>query len=84
MMRDDFAVMILTHGRADRVYTLSSLRKGGYTGKVFLVLDNEDDQHDEYVEPETKPTTEERVAQLEAHNETLLECLLEMSEIVYA
>ena len=49
MMRDDFAVMILTHGRADRVYTLSSLRKGGYTGKVFLVLDNEDEQHDEYV-----------------------------------
>lgn len=49
MMRDDFAVMILTHGRADRVYTLRSLRKGGYTGKVYIVLDNEDDQHDEYV-----------------------------------
>ena len=31
-----------------------------------------------------KPTTDERVAQLEAQNETLLECLLEMSEIVYA
>lgn len=31
-----------------------------------------------------KPTTEERVAQLEAQNEALLECLLEMSEIVYA
>ena len=31
-----------------------------------------------------KPTTEERVAQLEAQNEVLLECLLEMSEIVYA
>lgn len=31
-----------------------------------------------------KPTTEERVAQLEEQNETLLECLLEMSEIVYA
>lgn len=31
-----------------------------------------------------KPTTEERVAKLEAQNETLLECLLEMSEIVYA
>ena len=31
-----------------------------------------------------KHTTEERVAQLEAQNETLLECLLEMSEIVYA
>lgn len=34
--------------------------------------------------PEQKPSTEERVAQLEAQNETLLECLLEMSEIVYA
>ena len=31
-----------------------------------------------------KPTTEERVAQLEAQNEVLIECLLEMSEIVYA
>lgn len=31
-----------------------------------------------------RTTTEERVAQLEAQNETLLECLLEMSEIVYS
>ena len=31
-----------------------------------------------------KPTTEQRVAQLEERNEALLECLLEMSEIVYA
>ena len=31
-----------------------------------------------------KPTTDERIALLEAQNETLLECLLEMSEIVYA
>lgn len=38
----------------------------------------------DYVEPEPKPSTEERVAQLEAQNETLIECLLEMSEIVYA
>ena len=30
------------------------------------------------------PTQEERIAQLESQNETLLECLLEMSEIVYA
>ncbi|MCI6267411.1 MAG: hypothetical protein MR637_02120 [Clostridiales bacterium] len=38
----------------------------------------------DYVEPEPKPSTDERVAQLEAQNEALLECLLEMSEIVYA
>lgn len=31
-----------------------------------------------------RPTMEDRVAQLESQNETLLECLLEMSEIVYA
>ena len=38
----------------------------------------------DYLPPEPKPSTEERVAQLEAQNETLLGCLLEMSEIVYA
>lgn len=38
----------------------------------------------DYVEPELTPSTDERVAQLEAQNEVLIECLLEMSEIVYA
>lgn len=39
---------------------------------------------DRMEEERSKPTTEQRIAQLEAQNETLLECLLEMSEIVYA
>jgi hypothetical protein len=30
------------------------------------------------------PTTEERIAALEAENAMLMECILEMSEIVYA
>ena len=38
----------------------------------------------DYVEPEVKQSTDERIEQLEAQNEVLLECLLEMSEIVYA
>ena len=38
----------------------------------------------DYVEPEVKQSTDERIEQLEAQNEALLECLLEMSEIVYA
>lgn len=42
------------------------------------------DELDRMEAERNKPTTEERVAQLEAQNETLLECLLEMSEIVYA
>ena len=42
------------------------------------------DELDRMEEERSKPTTEERVAALETQNETLLECLLEMSEIVYA
>lgn len=39
---------------------------------------------DRMEEERNRPTMEERIAQLESQNETLLECLLEMSEIVYA
>ena len=48
-MRDDFAVFILTHGRADNVVTLKALQKGGYTGKWYMIIDNEDNQRDAYV-----------------------------------
>lgn len=34
--------------------------------------------------PESEPTPEERIAELEAQNEMLMSCVLEMSEIVYA
>lgn len=47
-MRDDFAVFILTHGRPDRQITLKTLEKCNYTGKVYLVIDNEDKTADEY------------------------------------
>ena len=43
--------------------------------------------HDPLPEPEPEPeppTPEERIAALEKQNEMLTECLLEMSEIVYA
>lgn len=43
-----FAALILTHGRPDRVITITSLRRSGYTGRVVLVLDNEDKTIDEY------------------------------------
>ena len=48
MMRDDFGVFILSHGRPDRVKTLKSLEKGGYTGKWWIIIDNEDDTAPEY------------------------------------
>lgn len=47
-MRDDFCILILTHGRPDNVLTLDTLARAGYTGKVFLVIDNEDKRAQEY------------------------------------
>ncbi|NCC69465.1 MAG: hypothetical protein EOM14_14995, partial [Clostridia bacterium] len=48
MMREDFAAFILTHGRADRVDTFKTLRNCGYTGKTYIVIDDEDKAADEY------------------------------------
>ena len=47
-MRDDFCVFILTHGRANNMITMDTLKKCGYTGKCYIVIDNEDDQEAEY------------------------------------
>lgn len=47
-MRSDLCVLILTHGRADRVATLRSLETHGWTGPTFLVIDDEDKQGDDY------------------------------------
>lgn len=63
---------------------------------VYRTLDNAvqlSDDGSAYVEPEVpdtpvpgepQPTQEERIKALEDQNETLLQCILEMSEIVYA
>ena len=47
-MRKDFAVLILSHGRADNVITIKTLRDVGYTGDIYIVIDNEDDQAEKY------------------------------------
>ena len=46
----DFAVFILTHGRPDKVITLRTLEKCGYTGPIYLIIDNEDKTADKYYE----------------------------------
>ena len=50
MVRDSFAIFILTHGRPDKVLTLTLLEKCNYTGKWYLVIDNEDKTADRYYE----------------------------------
>lgn len=82
-----------TTWRMDGVTQLGDF--SGYT-TVYRVLDNAIQLSDDgsvYVEPEVpdapepgepQPTQEERIKTLEDQNETLLQCILEMSEIVYA
>jgi hypothetical protein len=42
------AVFILTHGRPDNIKTLDMLQRSGYTGKIHIVIDDEDNRADEY------------------------------------
>jgi hypothetical protein len=45
-----FATFILTHGRADNVLSYRALKKGGYTGQIYLLVDNEDKQLQKYLD----------------------------------
>jgi len=47
---NDFCVFILTHGRPDNVITYNTLRKQGYTGKIYIIIDNEDKTSKKYYE----------------------------------
>jgi hypothetical protein len=47
---DNFCVFILTHGRPEKVITLDRLKKSGYTGKVYIVIDDEDKAAGRYYE----------------------------------
>lgn len=51
-MRDDFVMMILSHGRPEQCHrdTWHSLDKYGYTGNRLIVLDDEDESRDRYEE----------------------------------
>lgn len=47
---NNYAVFILTNGRPDKVVTYNTLRKQGYSGKIYLIVDNEDSTRHEYIE----------------------------------
>lgn len=47
-MIKDFAVFILSHGRPDRVFTYNTLIKTGYTGPIYIIIDNEDRTAQQY------------------------------------
>ena len=49
-METSFAAFILTHRRPKAVFTHHALRHYGYTGPIYLILDDEDPTADEYRE----------------------------------
>ena len=46
----EFVVFILTHGRPQKVVTVNALKKAGYTGKTYFIIDNEDKTAEQYVQ----------------------------------
>lgn len=49
-MIKDFAIFILSHGRPEKVDTVRSLNRSGYTGNYYIVIDNEDKKAAKYYE----------------------------------
>ena len=50
MKNKDFTVFILTHGRPDNIKTLTTLKKCGYTGNIYFIVDNEDKTINKYIQ----------------------------------
>lgn len=51
-MKNDysFAILILTYGRAGDVDTVRTLKQAGYTGDIFLVVDDSDNDMEKYID----------------------------------
>ena len=49
MTRNDFGVIIISHGRP-HCETIKTLHESGYTGKIFVVVDDEDKTLQEYLD----------------------------------
>lgn len=47
---DNFCAFVLTHGRPNNVKTIDTLKRFGFTGKVYLVVDDEDKTLETYKE----------------------------------
>lgn len=50
MNPNEYCIFIFTHGRAGNVKTIRTMRKSGCTAKIILVIDNEDEQEQQYRE----------------------------------
>lgn len=46
---DKFAIFIISHGRPDNVKTVKTLKKCGYTGEFYIVIDDLDQKKSDYI-----------------------------------
>lgn len=49
-MSRKLGVFILSHGRPNNVKTYASLRRCGYTGPIYILVDDEDSSREQYIE----------------------------------
>ena len=49
MIRDDFAIFIISYNRANNFYTLNTLKKSNYTGKYYILIGKDDPMKNEYL-----------------------------------
>jgi len=49
MENKDYCIFILTHGRPDSILTYNTLIKCGFIGKIYFIIDNEDETIDKYI-----------------------------------
>lgn len=48
MTPNNYAVFILSYGRPDNIVTIPTLRKAGYEGKIYIVVDDKDKTLEQY------------------------------------
>jgi len=49
-MNEDLIIFIFSHGRPEKIHTIKTLKKNGYTGKYFIIIDDEDQTAHKYYE----------------------------------
>jgi len=54
--KNDFCIIIMSHGRPNDIHTLKTLKKAGCTIPTYILVDNHDKKADEYLEKYPKQT----------------------------
>lgn len=49
MESNKLTAFIISHGRPDNVFTYNTLRKHGYTGEIYIIIDNLDKTAEKYI-----------------------------------